>query len=81
MFFPKSDALDYILGAVLSHRMAARMERPIGYASRLQNTAERGYSTIEKEALATFFGVKKYKVLVWAEVHHTDRSQTAGGTA
>ena len=40
--------------------MADGTERLTGYVSRSLNAAERGYSTIEKEALAVIFGVKKF---------------------
>ena len=55
-----TDASDYCVGAVLSHKMKNGTERPIGYVSRSLQEAERKYSTLEKEALAIIFAVKKF---------------------
>ena len=54
-----ADASDYGVEAVQSHKMEGRTERPIGYMSRSLNEAERNYSTLEKEALAIIFRIKK----------------------
>ncbi|XP_030039241.2 uncharacterized protein K02A2.6 [Manduca sexta] len=54
------DAGPYGLGAVLSQRDDAGIERPLAYASRSLSTSERNYSQIQKEATAIIFGVKRF---------------------
>jgi hypothetical protein len=54
------DASPNGLGAILSQVGADGLERPVSYASRTLNKAEKNYSQIQKEATAIVFGVRRF---------------------
>ena len=54
------DASPTGVGAILTQPDDHGHERPVAYASRALNTAERNYSQIDREGLALIFAVKKF---------------------
>ena len=66
-FVLQTDASDDGVGAVLLQvRLGDTRElAPVMYASRKLKPAERNYSTIEKEALAVYWAIKKFEVYLY----------------
>lgn len=56
----RTDASSYAIGAALLQGEGSE-ERPIEYASRLLTSAERNYTTTEREALALVWAVHKFR--------------------
>jgi hypothetical protein len=63
-FILSTDASDYAISAILSQLHNGK-ERPISFASRMLNTAERNYSTTQKELLAVVFGTQIHRCFLY----------------
>lgn len=55
-----TDASPHGISAILSHRLPTGEERPIAFASRSLAKAESNYSQLDREALAVFWGAKRF---------------------
>ena len=63
-FLITTDASKYAVGGILSQGPIGK-DRPVAYASRLLNSAEQNYSTIEKELLAIIYSVNHFRPYVY----------------
>ena len=61
-----ADSSFYGIGAVLCHLIDGE-ERPIYFASRTLTSSERGYSQLEKEALAIVYALRKFHNYLWGQ--------------
>lgn len=70
IFTLHTDASGYAIGAVLSNKNG----KPVAYASKMLNSAEKNYPTIEKELLAMVWGIRHFRPYLYGRkfVVYTD---------
>ncbi len=68
-----TDASEYGIGGVLTQIHADNSERTVAFASRTLTTAERKYSTVEKEALTCVWATERWRTYLWGR-HFTMRT-------
>ena len=64
-FYVETDASEKGLGCVITQRQDNGKFKPISFASRTLNKAEKNYDTTNKEALAVIWALKKYKYILY----------------
>ncbi|GFU01830.1 retrovirus-related Pol polyprotein from transposon 17.6 [Trichonephila clavipes] len=69
-FIIRTDASSYALGAVLLQGESPTDEQPVEYASRLLSSAEKNYSTTEREALAVVWALNKCRIQSFSSSSH-----------
>ena len=75
-----TDASDYAIGAILVQEDEHGVERPISYLSHKLLGAEKNWATIEKEAYAVLYALKKYHMYLWGakfEIHTDHKPLTS----
>ena len=60
-----TDACDYAVGGILTQVDHQGVERPIHYVSYQIDSAQKKYATIEKEAYAVIYALKKLRPYLW----------------
>nr|XP_029711533.1 uncharacterized protein K02A2.6-like [Aedes albopictus] len=58
------DASNEGIGDVIVHEFPGKSERPISFASRVFKKHDAGYSVIDKEALAIYYGINKFNTFL-----------------
>ena len=65
IFIIRTDASDYAVGASLSQTDDTGIDRPIAFASTKLSDVQTRWSTIEKEAFAVIYALRKFDVIVY----------------
>ena len=61
VFHVHIDASNFAIGCILAQPGEQNMDFPVSYASRQLNSAEKNYTTTEREGLGMVYAVKKFK--------------------